>query len=498
MKWLLLLLAAPRLLAQPPIYKPFDVDQVARPQGGDKAISDYLQTSMRKPVTAQADGIVGRVVVAAVVEPDGRVTNVRVLKGLRADVDSEAVRMFSTFNAWRPALKSGQAVRQEVAFAVAIDSTERLIYQRGARITYLDNAQLPVSDTVRARYKIVVPMWPNWLPTGDIVRYKRERSVWLENARYQLTHEELPQKTATGRRVTRLSYRTSTGEFFDNAYEVDEDGVVLSLISYYKGQPDETNPFAANGALIERDRGAASTVLLRISSAWQTASIQPTVMTYQKTWFPSGQIRQIRSWETRLQTERINAVWDANGHQIVKNGNGVAVLLARENGEIDTASANEFIETGQVTNDLRQGTWMGRPASTAYFPDQSYYYEERYKNGILEIGASVLGRDTAVYTLIEQQPQCAGGEPIFQRFLDKQLPYPTKRKNGAPCCVAVSFTVMPDGTLRDYAVTTPVQIDLDQHALRLVQAFDGRWKPGTRRGRPVPMRFFVSIPANRL
>ncbi|MBC7568843.1 MAG: energy transducer TonB [Spirosoma sp.] len=496
MKWLFMLLVTSPLLAQNPVYKPFDVDQVARPQGGDKAISDYLKVSMRKPVTAQVDGIAGRVVVAAVVEPDGRVTDVRVLKGLRADADSEAVRVFSTFNAWRPALKAGQAVRQEVPFPVVIDSTEMLVYQNGTRTSYLDKNDLSVADTLRARYKLVTPVQPDWLPTGDIVRYKRKGSVWLENTRYVLSREELPQKTTTGKRITRLSYRTPTGALFDNAYEVDEDGTMLSLVAYdQKGRPYESNRFTDNGVLTERIWHARLTLIgatTQVPEHFADVSVQTA-------WFPSGQIRHIKSDEAPAQIEYINAVWDVNGHQIVKDGRGMAVLKVGYEPEADTAKAVEFIETGQVTKGIRQGVWTGRPASSAYFPDQPFFYEERYKDGILEIGVSVLGSDTAVYTVVSQQPQCVGGEPAFQRFLDEQLPGRSTRKKGTrSCCVEVSFTVLPDGTLHNYAISKPVQPDVDQHALRIVQATDGRWKPGTRRGRPVPMRFFVSIPANRL
>ena len=343
-------------------------------------------------------------------------------------------------------------------------------------------------------------MRSDWLPTGDMVRYRWKGSVWLENTRYVLSRDELPQKTATGRRVTRLSYRTPTGELFDNAYEVDEDGRVLSLISYGRyGIPRETCRYGPNGALVKKIESPVSAMLLRINSVSQAALTRPTAMTYHRSWFPSGQLRQHTGKDALTQIEHIDAVWDVNGHQLVVNGEGMAVLQAWEEPEADTAKAVEFIETGLVVKRLRQGIWMGRPASTSYFPDQAYYYEERYKDGILEVGASVLGSDTAVYTVTEQRPRFIGGEPGFQQFLDEQLTKkPTKRSSREPCCVEVSFMVLPDGTLRNYVITKPIQPDLDQHALQIAHATHGHWKPGTRRGRPVPMRSFVSIPANRL
>lgn len=502
MKWsfLLLLFTVSRLSAQPPVYKPFEVDQVARPQGGDKAIEDYLKTSIRKPVTAQADGLVGRVFVSAVVEPDGRVTNVRVLKGLRADADSEAVRVFATFNAWRPAVKAGLPVRQYVSFPVAIDSTRKVLYQNGAIINYMDSERRPAADTLRARYKSVFPVQPNWLLTADAVLYKRRGSRWLEEKRYVLTREELPSQTSGDKRVTRLSYQTPDGLPYDNAYEVDETGVLRKLTEFgSKGRPLQTTRYAPNGAQIERFYHPSSTVLFRLNREFQTAMTRPTTTAHQTTWFASGQIRAVTSEESPVEIAHIYSVWDSSGHQLVTKGAGTAVLQTRMPSETDSTRQLVFIETGTVENGLKTGVWRGRSADGSYYPDQLYYYEERYKNGILELGASVVNGDTSAYVLHEQQPQFVGGEPAFQRFLDDQLPKRTaKVKNGEPCCVGVSFTVQPDGTLGDYVVSAPVQPNLDQHALQIVRATTGQWKPGTRRGRPVAIRFFVSIAANRL
>jgi|GEM_PF-865369 len=494
MKWLFMLLVTSPLLAQNPVYKPFEVDQVARPQGGDKAISDYLKTSMRKPVTAQVDGIAGRVIVTAVVEPDGRVTDVRVLKGLRADADSEAVRVFSTFNAWRPAVKAGLPVRQYVSFPIMIDSTKKVLYQNGAIVNYFDREHKPAADTLRARYKSVFPMLPNWLPTGDAVLHKRRGSRWLEEKRYVLTREELPSQTPGDKRVTRLSYQTPDGYAYDNAYEVDETGVLRKLTEFgFQGRPIATTRYAPNGAQIDRLYHSSSTVLFRPNREFQTT------ITSQTAWFASGQIRAVASEESPVELTHIYSVWDSSGRQLVTKGTGTAVLQTLMPSETDPARQFLFIETGAVENGLKTGVWRGRLADGSYFPDQSYYYEERYKNGMMELGASIVNGDTAVYNQREQPPQFSGGDVAFRKFLDEELPQlPGRKKKVGVDLIKIGFTVQPGGTLSDYVLENPVLPDLDQKALAVAKATEGQWKPGTRRGRPVLMRFFVAIPANRL
>ena len=60
----------------------------------------------------------GRVIVSFVVEKDGRVTEVRVVKGLSSDVDKEAVRVVSASPKWHPGIQNGKPVR--VAYTLPI------------------------------------------------------------------------------------------------------------------------------------------------------------------------------------------------------------------------------------------------------------------------------------------------------------------------------------------------------------------------------------------
>jgi periplasmic protein TonB len=85
-------------------------DQPSFP-GGEEARIRYLQENLRYPQMAREAGIQGTVFVTFVVERDGSVTDVRVLRGIGGGCDEEAVRVVRNMPRWNPGRQRGQAVR---------------------------------------------------------------------------------------------------------------------------------------------------------------------------------------------------------------------------------------------------------------------------------------------------------------------------------------------------------------------------------------------------
>jgi periplasmic protein TonB len=85
-------------------------DQPSFP-GGDEARMRFLQENLRYPTMAREAGIQGTVFVTFVVERDGSVTDVRVLRGIGGGLDEEAVRVVRMMPRWNPGRQRGQAVR---------------------------------------------------------------------------------------------------------------------------------------------------------------------------------------------------------------------------------------------------------------------------------------------------------------------------------------------------------------------------------------------------
>ena len=85
-------------------------DQPTYP-GGIQAFYKYVATNLRYPAQARRMGIAGKVFVQFVVEKDGRLTDVQILKGIGAGCDEEALRVIKKSKAWKPGRQRGRPVK---------------------------------------------------------------------------------------------------------------------------------------------------------------------------------------------------------------------------------------------------------------------------------------------------------------------------------------------------------------------------------------------------
>lgn len=79
--------------------------------GGNAAMMKFLSDNIKYPVIAQENGIQGRVICNFVVERDGSITDVQVVRGVDPSLDREAVRVIQQMPRWTPGKQRGQAVR---------------------------------------------------------------------------------------------------------------------------------------------------------------------------------------------------------------------------------------------------------------------------------------------------------------------------------------------------------------------------------------------------
>ncbi|WP_352421661.1 energy transducer TonB [Proteiniphilum sp.] len=79
--------------------------------GGNVAMMKFLSDNIRYPVIAQENGIQGRVICNFVVERDGSITDVQVVRGQDPSLDREAIRVIQQMPKWKPGKQRGSAVR---------------------------------------------------------------------------------------------------------------------------------------------------------------------------------------------------------------------------------------------------------------------------------------------------------------------------------------------------------------------------------------------------
>ena len=99
----------------PPEEEPDEIIIFAETQpsfpGGLDAFYAYLGKTLNYPSQAKRQGVSGKVFVEFVVDKDGSLSNIRVMKGIGAGCDEEAVRVIKNSPHWKPGKQRGKAVR---------------------------------------------------------------------------------------------------------------------------------------------------------------------------------------------------------------------------------------------------------------------------------------------------------------------------------------------------------------------------------------------------
>jgi len=87
------------------------VESMPEFKGGSGELYNYLSNNIKYPVMAKESGIQGKVYVTFVVERDGSVTDVKLLRGIGGGCDEEAIRVVSSMPKWTPGKQRGKPVR---------------------------------------------------------------------------------------------------------------------------------------------------------------------------------------------------------------------------------------------------------------------------------------------------------------------------------------------------------------------------------------------------
>jgi protein TonB len=96
----------------------YAVEQQAEFPGGLQAMMKFLQRNIKYPASAKRMGIEGRVFVKFIVDKEGGISQMEVIKGINADLDKEAVRVIKMMPPWKPGKQNGRAVKSQFVLPV--------------------------------------------------------------------------------------------------------------------------------------------------------------------------------------------------------------------------------------------------------------------------------------------------------------------------------------------------------------------------------------------
>lgn len=91
-------------------------DQFPLFEGGDEALNQFIRQSMRYPTYSKEMGYQGKVYVSLIVEKDGQVSHLEIVRGIKGatDLEQEALRLARLIQFKEPAKRAGQPVRYKM------------------------------------------------------------------------------------------------------------------------------------------------------------------------------------------------------------------------------------------------------------------------------------------------------------------------------------------------------------------------------------------------
>lgn len=99
--------------------EPFIISEVMpEPKGGYKKFYEFLKKNLNYPKTARRMMLEGKVYVQFIVEKDGSLTDIHVVKGIGGGCDEEAIRVLQKAPKWKPGLQRGRPVRVKKAIPI--------------------------------------------------------------------------------------------------------------------------------------------------------------------------------------------------------------------------------------------------------------------------------------------------------------------------------------------------------------------------------------------
>lgn len=93
------------------IFDTFALEVQPEPDGGMAGFYSYINQNLKYPESAKAMGLEGKVFLLFVIDTDGAISDVEIIKGVSPDIDREALRVVQNAPNWKPGMQKGQAVK---------------------------------------------------------------------------------------------------------------------------------------------------------------------------------------------------------------------------------------------------------------------------------------------------------------------------------------------------------------------------------------------------
>jgi hypothetical protein len=294
------------------VYQVNEVEKPAEPAGGVAYLNQFIASNMQIPIRSAAKGMNTRVFVKGIVELDGSLSAVETIRSTDKSNDAEAIRLLTLYKAWKPALIKDKPVRQSIVFPVLFrtnpipefDSTEN------ALIEYFDkNNVLIPNDPKKNKFRNVIPVDERGFVKSDILFQELRSGNWKTNFTLPFQKKEMWVRisgSAKADSVQAVSMSARSGNFTDPFEEViiQTNGKLLSHANFPgSGLPPVSAKYYFLSGMLNEEQTVRDSVRKIIN------------------WHENGQLHSIVESDNKKGT-LIKNVWERNGSQIAKDGNG--------------------------------------------------------------------------------------------------------------------------------------------------------------------------------
>ena len=100
------------------VFQTFDVQQAPKFPGGEDSLAQYLIRNLKYPRPAAENAIQGMTVLKFIIEKDGSINTVNIVRDIGGGCGAEAKRLVLAMPKWTPGKKNGKPVRVEYTMPV--------------------------------------------------------------------------------------------------------------------------------------------------------------------------------------------------------------------------------------------------------------------------------------------------------------------------------------------------------------------------------------------
>jgi hypothetical protein len=300
--------------------------------------------------------------------------------------DDEALRLFGLYKAWQPAVQNGVAVRQEITYPIFF-RTARLStfdFATNTIVQYFDKNNVLTSDPEKYEYRSLIPVDERGTVRGAFVHERYRKGIWktVTTIPFERKEEwvrlptELKSDSVRAFKIVAQEIDRSTGS---ETVTVQEDGKLLSIVTTVGAGrlPYMSKQYDKSGMLREEMKMEDSTRF--ITNRHDNGQLYSILESHDK----KGVVA--------------HEIYDRIGKQLVKDGNGEAVLLSTP------FDFRNVYKQGQVVETRKKGRWTGM------YADSTLLFEEFYEEGVLKKGIAFIdGQQVEYHTEFATEPQFLG------------------------------------------------------------------------------------------